>query len=98
MPANGTLEEQVRQRYHCWERAILRLFQERGLPFTCWAVGLALSRNPDAGRAMAEAGHKVASHSWCWIDYAGMAEAQEREDIRKTVQAIQAITGSPPLG
>ena len=61
---------------------ILRLFQERGLPFTCWAVGLALARNPDAGRAMAEAGHEVASHSWRWIDYAGMPEAQEREDIR----------------
>ena len=51
---------------------ILRLFGERGLPFTCWAVGLALARNPDAGRAMAEAGHEVASHSWRWIDYAGM--------------------------
>ena len=62
---------------------LLRLFGERGLPFTCWAVGLALSRNPDAGRAMAEAGHEVGSHSWRWIDYAGMPEAQEREDIRR---------------
>lgn len=77
---------------------ILRLFGERGLPFTCWAVGLALARNPDAGRAMAEAGHEVASHSWRWIDYAGMAEAQEREDIRRTVQAIRETTGTPPLG
>ena len=77
---------------------ILKLFGERGLPFTCWAVGLALARNPDAGRAMAEAGHEVASHSWRWIDYAGMPEAQEREDIRRTVRTIREITGSPPLG
>lgn len=77
---------------------ILRLFHERGLPFTCWAVGLALARNPDAGRAMAEAGHEVGSHSWRWIDYAGMPEAQEREDIRRTVQAIREIAGTPPLG
>ena len=77
---------------------LLRLFGERGLPFTCWAVGLALARNPDAGRAMAEAGHEVASHSWRWIDYAGMPEAQEREDIRRTVQAIREIAGAPPLG
>jgi allantoinase len=77
---------------------LLRLFEERGLPFTCWAVGLALARNPDAGRAMAEAGHEVASHSWRWIDYAGMPEAQEREDIRRTVQTIREIAGTPPLG
>jgi len=77
---------------------LLRLFNERKLPFTSWAVGLALTRNPDAGRAMAEAGHEVASHSWRWIDYANMPEAQEREDIRRTMQAIQEIAGSPPLG
>ena len=77
---------------------LLRLFGDRGLPFTCWAVGLALARNPDAGRAMAEAGHEVGSHSWRWIDYAGMPEAQEREDIRRTVQTIWDIAGTPPLG
>ena len=77
---------------------IMRLFEERRMPFTCWAVGLALARNPEAGRAMAEAGHEVASHSWRWIDYAGMPEAQEREDIRKTVQTITEIAGAPPLG
>ncbi len=47
---------------------------------------------------MAEAGHEVASHSWRWIDYAGMPEDQEREDIRKTVRAISEIAGAPPLG
>ena len=44
----------------------------RRLPLTCWAVGL--KRNPEAGHAMAEAGHEVASHSWRWIDYSGMSE------------------------
>lgn len=77
---------------------ILDLFAERRMPFTCWAVGLALLRNPEAGRAMAEAGHEVASHSWRWIDYAEMPEAEEREDIRRTVRAIAEIAGAPPLG
>ncbi len=77
---------------------ILRLFDERGLKFTSWAVGQALARNPDAGRAMAESGHEVASHSWRWIDYRGMPEAEEREHIRQTVATIQAICGAPPLG
>jgi allantoinase len=77
---------------------LLRVFGERGVLFTSWAVGLALQRNPEAGRAMAAAGHEVASHSWRWIDYAEMPEADEREDIRKTVQIIRDLTGTPPLG
>jgi allantoinase len=67
---------------------LLKVFAERGLPFTSWTVGI----------AMAEAGHEVASHSWRWIDYSGMPEEQERDDIRKTVQTIREITGNPPLG
>ncbi len=77
---------------------LLDLFAERQLNFTCWAVGIALQRNPDAGRAMAELGHEVASHSWRWIDYAQMPEAQEREDIRKTVAVIEELTGQAPRG
>ena len=41
---------------------ILRLFGERNMRFTSWAVGRALELNPAAGKAMAEAGHEVASH------------------------------------
>ncbi len=77
---------------------VLRLFEERRLHFTSWAIGLALQRNPDAGRAMAEAGHEVASHGWRWIDYRGMPEAQEREHIRRTVATIRDLCGAPPLG
>ena len=77
---------------------VLDVFAEHRLPFTAWAVGLALKRHPDAGRAMAEAGHEVASHSWRWIDYSGVSEEQERADIRATVATILETTGSPPLG
>ena len=77
---------------------VLDVFAEHRLFFTAWAVGLALKRNPEAGRAMVEAGHEVASHSWRWIDYSGVGEEQERADIRATVATIREVTGSPPLG
>jgi chitin deacetylase len=77
---------------------VLRLFDERRLNFTSWAIGLALKRNPEAGQAMAEGGHEVASHAWRWTDYRGMPEAEEREHIRMTVAAIREICGAPPLG
>jgi len=63
----------------------MRLFEERRLHLTSWAVGLALKCNPEAGQAMAEAGHEVASHVWRWIDYRGVPEAEERQRIRVTV-------------
>lgn len=77
---------------------VLRLFAERDLHFTSWAVGIALQRNPDAAIAMAEAGHEVASHSWRWIDYSIIPEDVEREDIQKTIDTIQRLTGQPPKG
>lgn len=39
-----------------------RLFTERKMPVTVYAVGMALERNPAAGRAMVDAGWEVASH------------------------------------
>ena len=46
-----------------------RIFTAHGLPLTVFAVGQALERNPDAARAMVDAGWEVASHGWRWIDY-----------------------------
>lgn len=77
---------------------ILRLFNERRMPFTSWAVGLALARNPEAAKAMVEGGHEVASHSWRWFDYGSMPEDEERKHIRMTVDTIRRLTGRGPLG
>jgi allantoinase len=77
---------------------LLDVFAEHRLPFTAWAVGIALKRNPEAARAMIDADHEVASHSWRWIDYSGMSEEQERADIRATVATIRELTGAAPLG
>ena len=48
---------------------LLRLFTERRMPLTVFAVGMALERNPAAAAAMVEAGFEIASHGWRWIDY-----------------------------
>jgi allantoinase len=77
---------------------ILRVFAQHQMPFTCWAVGSALARNPSVASAMVKAGHEVASHSWRWFNYAGMSEEEERRHIRLTVATIERLTGLPPLG
>jgi putative urate catabolism protein len=77
---------------------IHRIFTSHGLPLTVYAVGQALERNPEAGRAMVEAGWEVASHGYRWIDYMEMPEDEEREHIRLAIEAIQKVCGQPPVG
>lgn len=75
-----------------------RIFTKHGLPLTVYAVGRALERNTDAGRAMAEAGWEVASHGWRWFDYAGMPEDEERQHMRLAIAAIEQACGARPVG
>lgn len=75
-----------------------RLFTERSMPCTVFAVAMALERNPEAAKAMVDAGWEIASHGYRWIDYQNVDEATEREHIRKAVEIQTRVTGSRPLG
>ncbi|KAJ0412837.1 hypothetical protein ATCC90586_002467 [Pythium insidiosum] len=75
-----------------------RLFTERKVPVTVYAVGLALEKNPAAARAMMSAGWEIASHGYRWINYQQVDEATEREHIRKTIAVHERIVGKRPVG
>jgi putative urate catabolism protein len=77
---------------------VQRIFRKHGLPLTVYAVGQALERNPDAARAMVEAGWEVASHGWRWIDYLKMSEDEERAHLRRAIEAIERACGQRPVG
>ena len=77
---------------------IHRTVTRHRMPLTVYAVGQALERNPDAARAMAEAGWEVASHGWRWIDYADVPEEQERAEIARTVEVFERLVGRRPVG
>jgi putative urate catabolism protein len=102
LPLPGQRNLNVESVYEYGARAgfwrLRRLFVERGLTLTVYAVGMALERNPGAARAMVEAGFEVASHGWRWIDYADVPEAEEREHLRLAIAAIERTTGSRPVG
>src|SRR5258707_8511240 len=76
----------------------MRLFGERNMHFTSWAVGRALELNPAAGKAMAEGGHEVASHGWRWINYKDFTLEQELDHMARAVKAITLSAGKPPVG
>jgi putative urate catabolism protein len=101
-PVLGLRDLNMESMYEYGARAgiwrVLRAFQERDIIPTVYAVGLALQLNPLVAEAVAAAGCDVVAHGWRWIDYAPVAEAQEREHIRQSVAVIAAMTGRRPVG
>ncbi len=101
-PRQGKRDESVESVYEYGMRAgfwrIMRLFGERHLPFTSYAVGMAVMRNSEAAKAMAEAGHEIASHGWRWIDYQKMGIAEERRQMKLAIDTIKQVCGERPVG
>ena len=77
---------------------LLRLFQERDIKISIFAVATALARNPEVAMAMVTAGHEIVSHGWRWIDYQHVAEAEERRHVQLAVETLRELTGHRPLG
>ena len=77
---------------------LMRVFAERQVLPTIYAVGMALERNPQAAETMARQGCDVVDHGWRWLDYHGIDEATEREHIRLSVETIRRLTGTRPIG
>jgi len=101
-PLPGVRNMNVESTYEYGSRAgfwrLLRMFAERSIPITVYAVAMALERHPAAAAALVEAGHEVMSHVWRWIDYQYMGEEEEREHLKRAVEILTRLTGSRPLG
>ena len=69
-----------------------------GIKATLNSCGLAVDRTPEIARQAFEDGHEVSAHGWRWERHAGMDEERERDSIARTVAAIEAATGVPPVG
>jgi allantoinase len=101
-PLPGVRNLQVESMYEYGSRVgvwrLLRMFAERDLRVSVFAVGMALERHPEAAQAIVEAGHEVVSHGYRWIDYQFVSEEVERQHVKLAVQSITRATGSRPLG
>ena len=75
-----------------------RMFSERGLPVTVFAVAMALERNPAVVAAMQAADWEIASHGYRWVDYQDVDEATELEHLHKAIEIHTRVTGERPLG
>ena len=75
-----------------------RMFTQRGLPVTVYAVATALERHPEPVAAMQEAGWEIATHGYKWIDYRDVPREVEELHIAHAVALHTTITGERPLG
>ena len=80
-----------------WPR-IRDALHDRGVAATLNACGRALARTPWIGTEAVADGHEVAAHGWRWERHVDMLETEERRAIARTVAAIEAAAGAPPLG
>ena len=101
-PLPGVRNLQIESMYEYGSRAgfwrLHRLFTQRRLPVTVYAVAMALARNPEAAKAMMAADWEIASHGYRWIDYQYVSPEVEREHIAKAIALQTEVTGSRPLG
>ena len=101
-PVQGARNINAETTYEYGSRAgfwrLMRMFDDRGIKFTCYAVGLAIEKNPEAARAMQRAGHEIASHGWRWIDYHDVDEATERAHMQRAIAAHERILSERPRG
>jgi polysaccharide deacetylase family protein (PEP-CTERM system associated) len=79
-------------------RWLLDQLEEFGVRATFYVVGKLARRHPSLVRAMARAGHEVGSHSWGHQRLHNLTPAAFREDLLKSRDVLEQITGQPVFG
>jgi OHCU decarboxylase len=75
-----------------------RMFAERRLPVTVFAVATALARYPDIVASMKEAHWEIASHGYKWIEYKDFTKRDEEAHILEAIRMHAELAGERPLG
>ena len=75
-----------------------RMFTQRKIPVTVYAVATAVARNRPAVEAMNEAGWEIATHGYKWIDYRDAPVELERQHIAEAIRIHTEVCGARPLG
>jgi len=98
----GARDIQMETQYEYGTRAgvwrIAKLFEEKGIKMTVYAVGQSILKSPDAAKKLVADGHEFASHGYRWIDHHSLPLAVEKQQIEKAVAAIKEISGQAPRG
>jgi allantoinase len=77
---------------------ILKLFKDFEIPVTIFGVAMAIARNPKLAEYLAKENYDICSHGYRWINYQEIEESIERDHLYKSIEILEKMTGSRPLG
>lgn len=80
-----------------WPR-IRKALSDHGIPATLNACGRAIALSPWLAAEAVADGHEISCHGWRWERHVHMEEPEERRAIARTVEAIEAASGTAPVG
>jgi len=78
-----------------WTPRLLELFDYYNVRATFFMMGSHAQAVPDLVRRVAAAGHLIGSHSWSHPNLAYAGAGRVREELTRSKDAIQQITGAP---
>lgn len=79
-------------------RTLLELLEEGGSTGTFFFLGWVAERRPELVRAVARAGHEIASHGWGHRRITGLSPTEFRTSVRRSRRLLEDITGERVLG
>ncbi len=98
----GTRDVGMESVYEYGQRAgiwrILNLLRKKGVKATFYAAAKALETNPEAARRIVAEGHEICDHGHRWTETFRMTYEEEKEEIRKSIELIERVTGKKPVG
>lgn len=77
---------------------LLDLWDRKDVKVTSHMVGQAVEKSPETAREIVERGHEAAAHGHVWEPHWRMSSEEERDSYTKNIEAIEAATGTRPVG
>src|SRR5947209_2507103 len=94
----AALKRRYRVRMTDCTRWVLDSLAAAEVKATFFVVGQVAANDPGLVRAIADAGHEVASHGWDHRRVLAMSPAEFRGDIRQSKEALEQVTGTAVVG
>ena len=80
-----------------WTPRLLEVLSRRGVRATFFLVGSRAQAEPSLVRQIAAAGHLIGNHSWSHLNLALASSATIEDQLTRTSQTLEEITGAPVL-
>lgn len=76
----------------------LRILENHDIHATFFILGWVAERQPHLVREIRDRGHEVSSHGYSHALVCGQTPRQFRDDVRRSIDVITAVTGARPVG